>query len=121
MTIRRRARDGVAVFDIEGKIVGDESLALKHYLEEYIATNDAPAFLLLNVADVPFLDSAGLGAVVLAYQRVTERGGRIGILSPVAHLRRLLTVARLSQMIPVFDDEERATAALGPGADPKRA
>ena len=75
-------------------------------------TCEGPIYIVLNIADVPFLDSAGLGAVVFARQHVSQRDGRIAILAPAAHVRRLLTVARLTQMIPVFDDEDTAVTSV---------
>jgi anti-anti-sigma factor len=112
MTIRQRTRDNVTIFDIQGKIVGEESLALKRHLDAFIEGYEGAVCIVLNLADAPFLDSAGLGAVVLAHQRASERGGRVAVLAPVAHVRRLLTVARLTQMIPVYDDEDSAVSSV---------
>jgi len=121
MTIQERTRDGVSVWDIQGKVVGEESRTLKRHLDAFVEACEGTPFLLLNVADVPFLDSAGLGAIVLAYQRVLEREGEMALLAPSSHVRRLLTVARLTQKIPIFEDEKTAVASLRRRESPSEA
>lgn len=113
MMIRSRTRDDVLIVDLQGKVVGEESLQLKRSLEALVENSgEGPVFVVVNLKGVPFLDSAGLGAIVFARECLSQRGGELGLLAPTPHVRRLLTVARLNETIPIYDDEETAVAAI---------
>lgn len=109
MTIHPRTRGDVLIVEVHGKVVGEESLQLKRSLETLIENSEEGCvFCVVNLENVPLLDSAGLGAIVFAQECLSRRGGKLGILAPVPHVRRLLTVARLNETIPLYDDEETA-------------
>jgi len=60
------------------------------------------------------MDSAGIGAVVEVYLRLTHRGGECRLLRPSPHVRRVLDITRLSSVIGTFEDEAEALRAFDP-------
>ena len=114
MELRVRRSGPVLIARASGKAVGEESLRLKRFFEELLARipdGEAP-FLVLNLRELSFLDSQGLGAVVAAQQAITKRGGKMAISDPTPNVHRLLTVAKLTTILPVYADDETAVAAL---------
>jgi stage II sporulation protein AA (anti-sigma F factor antagonist) len=105
---------GVHVVRVHGKAVGPESRTLKEHLDqtlEHISADAAP-MLVLSLGGLTFLDSAGLGAVIVAQQRIARQGGRTALASVAPHIHRALTVARLTAVLPLYPDEETAVDAL---------
>jgi anti-sigma B factor antagonist len=75
--------------------------------------------LVLNLADVPYIDSSGLGAIAHTYTSAWRRGGDLKLLNVRARNRQLLTVTKLLTVFEVFDSEAEAIrsfeeSAIGP-------
>lgn len=64
--------------------------------------------LVIDLADVPFMDSSGLGVLVGAYKRARSRSGAVCLLSPDDRVLKLLAVTGLNKVIVAFDDLEAA-------------
>jgi len=69
--------------------------------------------LVVDFAEVGFVDSSGLGAVLGRFRRVKEMGGRLAVCRPVPHVHRLLELAGVLRLIRVYDTVQEALAALG--------
>jgi len=109
-----RVEGSAVVVTVRGRLVADKSVQLGAALEA--AVGDAPEAvraLLINVRDVPYIDSQGLGAVIRGQQAIAGRGGRIAIAEPQPNIVRVFTVTKLSNVVPLYDDEQSALAALG--------
>ncbi len=68
--------------------------------------------IVLDMRDVNFVDSAGLGELVASKKRALERGGDVKILQPARRVRDLLTLTRLDQVFAIHDDEAEAVRAF---------
>ena len=68
--------------------------------------------LVLNLADVPYIDSSGLGAIAHTYTSAWRRGGDLKLLNVRARNRQLLTVTKLLTVFEVFDSEEEAARSF---------
>jgi anti-sigma B factor antagonist len=69
-------------------------------------------FLILNLEKVDYIDSSGLGQLVSIWTSVRSRDGNINLLCPTERVRRLLRTTALYIVFDVFDDEQRALAAV---------
>lgn len=113
MNISVREREGVTIFDIDGRIIGEDSLSLKQRIDTNIQkVGEGKARILLNMEKVPLIDSSGLGIIIAAHTAVLRRSGKIGLLKPSKNVSNLITIAKLVNIITSFDDEEKAIKAL---------
>ena len=107
LQITQRSAAGVVIFELHGRLVfedGDE--VFRECVSSLIKTG--PLALLVDLHDVGYMDSAGIGALVEGYLRITRRGGEMRLLSPSDHVQRVLDITRLSTVLEVFHDESSA-------------
>jgi anti-sigma B factor antagonist len=112
MNIKIRHVEGVTVMDLSGKItLGEGSIALREAVREALAAGSKK--ILLNVADVNYVDSAGLGELVGAYTSVKNAGGNLKLLNISKKIKDLLVITKLVTVFEVRDDEKEAIASFG--------
>ncbi len=110
----RRVGD-VAIVDLAGRItLGEGSGLVRNTIKELIASGQKS--ILLNLKDVSYLDSSGLGELVGAYASVTNAGGTIKLLHPQAKVHDLLQVTKLYTVFIAFDDEAAALRSYSSAA-----
>lgn len=113
MTVNIREREGVTILDIEGKIIGRDALELKKIIDDIISNKgDGEPKLLLNLAEVPMMDSSGLGVIVAAYTSIQRKKGKIALLNLGKSIDNLIVMAKLITLFPRYDDEDRAIADM---------
>ena len=111
MKITERTRDGVTILDLAGRIVlgeGDDVLGDK--VREVIAAGHRK--VLLNLAAVPYVDSAGLGELVRCHTRVVRAGGSIKLLHLTSRMQDLLQITKLVTVFETFESEDSATGSF---------
>jgi len=97
----------VTVIDLEGRItLGDGSNLLRDELRHLISTNRRK--ILLNFAEVSYMDSSGLGQVVAGFTTVKNQGGQLKLLNVGERIKDLLNMARIASIFEMFDDESAA-------------
>ena len=112
MDLNTRTNQGIAVFDLGGRIIGGDSVELKKAIDEAIANaGDAPK-LIFNLAELSMMDSSGLGTIIGAHVSVARKGGRIGVISVGAGIRNMLVMAKLITVLEHFDSEDQAVEGL---------
>jgi anti-sigma B factor antagonist len=114
----RRVGD-VSIVDLSGRItLGEGSGTVRGAIKELVTSGRKQ--ILVNLRNVSYLDSAGLGELVGAYATVTSTGGEIKLLHPQAKVHDLLQVTKLYTVFIAFDDEAEAirsfASAAGRGA-----
>ena len=67
--------------------------------------------LILNMAEVRFVDSSGLGLLALVSQNFKMAQGRVSMLKPQSYVREIMTLANIPKLIPVYDNEQDALAS----------
>jgi anti-anti-sigma factor len=67
--------------------------------------------LILNMAEVRFVDSSGLGLLALVSQNFKLAQGKVSMLKPQSYVREIMTLANIQKLIPVYDNEPDALAA----------
>ena len=70
--------------------------------------------LILNMAGVRFVDSSGLGLLALVAQHFAVSQGTVSLVQPQTYVREIMTLANITQLIPVYDHEQHALAACQP-------
>ena len=111
MQIDQRAVGDVVVLDLKGKItLGEGDELLKDKVNSLV--NQGHKKIVLNLADVPYLDSAGLGEVVRAYTTVSRQGGALKLLGLTKRITDLLAITKLLTVFETFDSEDEAVRSF---------
>ena len=111
MKIEKRKKGDVVILDLKGKIlIGDGIDDLRDSINNIIKENETK--VLLNFADVPYLDSTGLGEVVRSYTSIKKSGGTIKIINLTNKVRDLLSVTKLITVFDTFEVEDEAIASF---------
>ena len=107
MQIAQRETGTVTVLDLSGKItLGEGDTLLKDKLHSLL--HQGKKSVLLNLAEVNYVDSAGLGALVSAYTTVTREGGSLKLANVTRKLQDLLSITKLLTVFETFDSEDEA-------------
>jgi len=103
----------VSILDLLGRsTIEGESQLLSRYLRELTATGKSK--LLLNLMNLSQIDSSGVSIIVEMYVSLKRTGGELKLLSPRGRVLDVLTVFRLLDVIPSFEDETNALASFQP-------
>jgi anti-sigma B factor antagonist len=111
MKFSSRQVKGVVILDIEGKILlGEGDVEIKRAVDEHLAQGRNR--ILLNLAKVPYIDSAGLGEVIRCYTSIRRSGGELRLLSPNQRLIDLFGVTKLANVFDWYDNESAAISSF---------
>jgi anti-sigma B factor antagonist len=112
MQISERAIGDVTVVDVSGKVtLGDGGdTMMKDKLRSLV--QQGRRRLLLNLADVSYVDSAGLGAIVQSYTTVTNQGGALKLVNVTRRIKDLLAITKLITVFETYDDEAEGVASF---------
>ena len=107
MQIEERVVGSVTILDLKGKItLGEGDEALKDKINSLIQQDRKK--LLLNLAEVPYIDSAGLGEIVRTYTTVSRQGGQLKLLNLTKRITDLLSITKLLTVFDTFEAEQEA-------------
>jgi len=110
VTLRQTA--DVTILDLSGKItIGDGSVTFRAAIRD--ALNQGRTNLLLNFAEVSYMDSSGLGELVSGYTTTASMGRKLKLLNLPQKLQDLLMITKLLTVFEVFDDEADAVQSFG--------
>ena len=105
-----RQQSGVAIIDLYGDIDGNAEHAL---MDAYAkAERQDPAAILLNFAQVAYINSKGIALIVVLLRRAASLGYRLLVCSLRDHFREIFRITRLSDYIAVCTDKESALAEI---------
>jgi len=111
LTVKTRKIDGVIIVDLSGKLtIGEPVMQLRDALRVQVAAGDSK--FIVNLADVSYVDSSGLGELVSSYTTVRNKGGDVKLLKLTAKIKDLLQMTKLLTVFDVYDDEAKALAAV---------
>ncbi len=106
-----RQVDSVTVVDVSGRItLGEECKQLREVIRGQLAKNHKN--LLLNLADVTYIDSSGIGELVSAYTAISNQGGQLKLLKLTKKVHDLLQITKLYTVFDVYDDETAAVSSF---------
>jgi len=110
LKLSNRNEDGILVVDCAGRIVfGDESGYLRDTLKQLLLENKR---IILNLGEVTYIDSGGLGTLVALYTSAMQAGATIKLASLTKRVGDLLQVTKLLTVFEVYDSEEKALEAF---------
>jgi len=104
LTANTRLVGGVTIVDLSGRIVlGDGSTALRDLVRNLISAGNKK--ILLNLRNVDYIDSSGLGELVSAFTSMRSRGGALKLLNLSKRVQALLQITKVYTMFDITDDE----------------
>ena len=111
MKIKTRQVDGVTIMDCSGRItLGEGSVTLRDSVRDLLAKGSKK--ILLNLGDVSYIDSSGIGELVSAFTTVRNQGGDLKLLNLTKKVHDLLQITKLYTVFDVKDDEASAVASF---------
>ncbi len=111
MKVKTRSVDGVSILDLSGRItMGDGTVTLRDAVKDAVSKGNLK--VLLNLADVDYIDSSGIGELVSAYTSVKNAGGELKLLHLTKKVHDLLQITKLYTVFDVKDDEGVAVGSF---------
>jgi len=102
----------VMVVDVSGRItLGEGSSNLRQSIRELLAAGHRK--ILLNLAEVSYIDSSGIGELVSGYTSVTNQGGQLKLVNLTKRVKDLLQITKLYTVFDIYDDEVHAIQSFG--------
>ena len=113
LDIERREREGITILDLNGRItVGPEASLLRQKCTELAASGQKN--LVLNLGNVAYIDSTGLGALVICATSLRKAGGNVKLLNLNRRNIELLVMTKLATVFEIFNDEQDAVNSFYP-------
>ena len=111
MKITERLVGDVVLLDLQGKIlIGEGDDQLREAVTKL--ADSGKTKILLNLAEVPYVDSAGLGEIVRCYTTVSRKGGRLKLLNLTKKIQDLLAITKLLTVFETYDSEDEAVRSF---------
>ncbi len=111
MKIDTRNVGEVTVLDCSGKItLGEGTMAIRNTVRELLKGGTKK--IVLNLADVNYIDSSGIGELVSSYTTVTNQGGQLKLLNLTKKIHELLAITKLLTVFQVFENEDSAISSF---------
>jgi anti-sigma B factor antagonist len=111
MKIVERQVGDVVILDLHGKIlIGEGDDALREAVTRL--SDSGKTKILLNLADVPYVDSAGLGEIVRTYTTVSRKGGKLKLLNLTKKIQDLLSITKLLTVFETYESENDAVRSF---------
>jgi len=119
LEIQQREREGILLFDLKGRIIAGDEVGLLRTAIEALPQDGGPK-IILNMQAVDYIDSSGLGTMVMCQMRLHKIKG----MAKLAHLNRrsleLLLLTKIDTIFEVFDDETEAVNSFFPEREIRR-
>ena len=113
MSLKLTTRDAndIVVIDLSGRLtMGEACAALRDELRDQI--DHGVRKVLLNLGEVSYIDSAGLGELTAAFTSMRNRGGALKLLNLTKRVHDLLQITKLYTVFDIYDDEKQALASF---------
>ena len=115
MQIEERVVSDVMVLDVKWKVtLGEGDELLKDKVNSLVSQGHKK--IILNLADVPYIDSAGLGEIVRTYTTVSRMGGNLKLLNLTKRITDLLSITKLLTVFETYDSEAEAIRSFAASA-----
>jgi anti-sigma B factor antagonist len=113
LEISIRESEGVTIVDLNGRAsIGPNTDRLDHELRKLVAAGVRK--ILVNLASLTMVDSSGIATIAGTYVSLAREGGSLKLMRPGDRVREVLTVMRILNSIPTFEDEAAALASFRP-------
>jgi len=105
MNITIKSQKNIAVAEISGEIDHHSAKELRTELDSYIITFQ-PELLIIDLSDVSFMDSSGVGLIIGRQKLIRQFGGNTEVKNPRPHIKRLLQLAGVEKTVRIKNKEE---------------
>lgn len=110
-TIKERPAGDVTILDLSGKItIGEGSVQLREVVRSLLEQGKKK--ILLNLGDVSYVDSSGIGELVSSYTTTNNTGGQLKLLNLTKKIKDLLMITKLLTVFQTYDNEAEAVASF---------
>ena len=117
--IQERDREGILVYDVAGRlIVGLNAGALRDRITKAVASGKQN--MVVNLSGVDYIDSTGLGTLVLCFNLVQKAGGALKLLKLNRRELELLVLTKLTTIFDIYNDEQDALNSFYPDREIKK-
>ena len=107
MKIDVRTIGDAKILDCSGKItLGEGTISIRNTVRDLLESGSKK--IILNLAEITYIDSAGIGELVSTYTTVLNNGGRLKLLNLTNKIQQLLTITKLLTVFDTFENEETA-------------
>ena len=111
MRIEERAVNGVTILDLHGKmLIGEGDELLREKINQLVENGTEK--IVLNLAEVPYVDSAGLGEIVRCYTTVSRKNGKLKLLHLTKRIHDLLSITKLLTVFETYEDESEVVKSF---------
>ena len=111
LSISSRSREGITVLDLSGRItLGEDSVQVRNTIRDLIGKGQKK--ILLNMGNVSYIDSAGLGELISAYTTAANQAASVKLLNLTKKVKDLLQLTKLYTVFDVYDDEGTALSSF---------
>ncbi|MEK6301157.1 MAG: STAS domain-containing protein [Acidobacteriota bacterium] len=111
LSIKDRQAGDVTILDLSGKItIGEGSVQLREAVRRML--DEGKKKILLNLGDVSYVDSSGIGELVSSYTTTGNNGGQLKLLNQTKKIHDLLTITKLVTVFETHDNEQTAVASF---------
>ena len=111
MKIEMRTVGDVRILDCSGRItLGEGTMVVRNTVRDLLKEDNKK--IILNLGDVNYIDSSGIGELVSTYTTVTNSGGQLKLLNLTKKIQELLAITKLLTVFQVFEDEQAAIASF---------
>jgi anti-sigma B factor antagonist len=115
LTAKTRREGNVTIMDLSGRItLGENTGILRDELRSLLAQGNKN--IILNMKDVSYVDSAGLGELVGAYTTATNQGGAVKLLHLQGKMKDLMQITKLHTIFAIFENEQQAVQSFATAA-----
>ena len=112
MRVDARNKDNGAVLHLSGKIIGDSVPQFKQTIEDRL--DSGAEWLILDLAEVPLMDSSALGTIVATFLTLRDKNGRLALLNAQKSILDVLAITKLDSLFEVYNDMQVALRAVNP-------
>ncbi len=117
LDIRESSREGVEILSLKGRLTVGEASSVREKVNEVAAAGHVN--VLLNLEHVEYIDSTGLGALVICFTSLKKAGGALKLVNPNKRNIELLLLTKLHTIFEVFADEQDAVNSFFPDREIK--
>jgi len=108
MNIKKRVKDGVIIFDIEGELKRSDIMDVTLHQLVKDEVEAGKKYILLNFENVPFIDSFGVGEILASYISTHNLGGKLKLARISKKLYLIFQVTMLTKVLDIFEEEDSA-------------
>lgn len=111
MNLKARRIDNIVILDLGGRItIGEGTLILRDHIQKLLAAGDRK--FLVNLGDVDYIDSSGLGELVTSFTTVRNQEGDLKLINLTRRVHDLLQITKLLTVFEVFSNETEAVKSM---------